>query len=135
MPLTLALAAALAFFVPASSLAQPPSRPPHQAAASGPSAEVRRELRQSIERLYQVTGVHNGVLLKPRAPREGIREVEVSGDSILVNGTRVIPEVVREWLRDAGAPQLLQLLELSPADRQALFGLPRDVAATPVSPA
>jgi hypothetical protein len=133
--LVLALAPVLAFFAPAAGAAQPPSPPAGQAAAAGLSAGARRELRQSIERLYQVTGVHNGVLLKPRAPREGIREVEVSGDSILVNGTRVIPEVVHEWLRDAGAPVLLQLLRLPPADRQALFDLPRDVAATSASPA
>jgi hypothetical protein len=133
--LALALAPALAFSLSVSAAAQPPSQSSRQAAAAGLAAGARRELRQSIERIYQVTGVHNGVLLKPRASREGVREVEVSGDSILINGTRVIPEVVREWLRDAGAPQLLQLLELPPADRQALFGLPRDVAAATTSPA
>jgi hypothetical protein len=125
-----ALALALVLCLPAAGAAQSP--PPSSRPASGAalSAGARRELRESIERLYQVTGIHNGVLLKPRVVRAGVHEVEVSGDSIMINGARVMPEAVREWLRDAGAPQLLQLLELSPADRQALFGLPRDVAAT-----
>jgi cytoskeletal protein CcmA (bactofilin family) len=114
----------------AAGAAQSPPPSSRPAAGAALSAGARHELRDSIERLYQVTGIHNGVLLKPRAPRAGVREVEVSGDSILINGARVMPEAVREWLRDGGAPQLLQLLELPPADRQALFGLPRDVAAT-----
>ena len=124
------LALALVLCLPASGAAQSPHPSSRPAAGAALSAGARRELRESIERLYQVTGIHNGVLLKPRAVRAGVHEVEVSGDSILINGARVMPEAVREWLRDAGAPQLLQLLELSPADRQALFGLPRDVAAT-----
>jgi hypothetical protein len=124
------VALALVLCLPASGAPQssPPSSRP--AAGAALSAGARRELRESIERLYQVTGIHNGVLLKPRVVRAGVHEVEVSGDSIMINGARVMPEAVREWLRDAGAPQLVQLLELSPAERQALFGLPRDVAAT-----
>jgi len=121
------LALALVLCLPASGAAQSPPPSSRPAAGAALSAGSRRELRESIERLYQVTGIHNGVLLKPRVVRAGVHEVEVSGDSILINGARVMPEAVREWLRDAGAPQLLQLLELSPADRQALFGLPRDV--------
>ncbi|HEY6321621.1 MAG TPA: hypothetical protein VJA16_08710 [Thermoanaerobaculia bacterium] len=121
---------ALVLCLPASGAAQSPPPSSRPAAGVAVSAGARRELRESIERLYQVTGIHNGVLLKPRVVRAGVHEVEVSGDSIMINGARVMPEAVREWLRDAGAPQLLQLLELSPADRQALFGMPRDVAAT-----
>ncbi|HLX11007.1 MAG TPA: polymer-forming cytoskeletal protein [Thermoanaerobaculia bacterium] len=103
------------------------------ARAASLSAAASRELRQQIEQLYRVSSVHNGVLLRPRGEREGINEVEVSGDSILVNGARVPTATVREWLRDAGAAQLLRLLELPPAERQALFDLPRDAA--PASPA
>ncbi len=98
------------------------------ARAASLSAAASRELRQQIEQLYRVSSVHNGVLLRPRGEREGINEVEVSGDSILVNGARVPTATVREWLRDAGAAQLLRLLELPPAERQALFDLPRDAA-------
>jgi hypothetical protein len=124
------LALTLLLCLPAAGAAQSPPPSSRPAAGAALSAGARRELRDSIERLYQVTGIHNGVLLKPRVVHAGVHEVEVSGDSIMINGARVMPEAVREWLRDAGAPQLLQLLGLSPADRQALFGLPRDVAAT-----
>ncbi|MBV8201612.1 MAG: polymer-forming cytoskeletal protein, partial [Acidobacteria bacterium] len=120
--------------LPMTGAAQSASSSSRTAAGAALSTSARRELRQSLERLYQVTGIHNGVLLKPRAVRAGVREVEVSGDAIIINGARVMPEAVREWLRDAGAPQVLQLLELSPADRQDLFNLPRDVAATASSP-
>jgi hypothetical protein len=119
-------------------MAQPPSGPPpspepaQSAAAATPplSASARRELRQSLEQLYWVSGVHNGVLLRPRVPAEGVREVEVTGDAVMVNGARVSPQVLREWLHDAAARPLLRLAELPPAERQALFGLPRDVAAS-----
>jgi hypothetical protein len=96
---------------------------------SAGSASGRRELRQTIEQRYQVSGVHNGVLLKPRVERLGVHEVEVSGDAIVVNGARVSPEVLRSWIGDAEAGPLLRLLELPPADRQSSFGLQRDVAA------
>jgi hypothetical protein len=132
-----AIALALALALPAPGAAQPPAPAPSRPAAAAPSlsAGARRELRQSLERMYQVTGVHNGVLLRPRVPAEGVREVEVSGDAIMVNGARVSPQVLREWLRDAAATPLLQLAELPPGERQALFGLPRDVAASGLPPA
>gem|GEM_PF-1844291 len=101
-----------------------------QRASATSAVDSRGGLRQAIERLYEVSGIHNGVLLKPRVVRAGVHEIEVSGDFIMVNGARVTPEAVREWLRDAGGSQVLQLLELSPTDRQALFGLRRDVAVT-----
>jgi hypothetical protein len=122
------LALALAVAIPAAGPLQASLRSREAQASPALSASASRELRQEIEQLYRVSSVHNGVLLQPRFEREGVREVEVSGDSITVNGARVSAAVVREWLRDAGARQLLRLLELPPAGRQALFGLPRDAA-------
>ncbi|MBV8201398.1 MAG: polymer-forming cytoskeletal protein [Acidobacteria bacterium] len=144
--MVLALAPVLGLSLSASAARQPPSQSPSSgssrsseparrtAAAAELSSGARRELRESIERLYTVSGVHNGVLLKPRTRRPDVAEVEVSGDSILIDGTRTMPEVVRAWLGTSGAPELLQLLALSPADRQALFDLPRDVASSPAPP-
>jgi hypothetical protein len=123
------LAFTLALAVPSRGSAQPGS-PPSRPAAVALAAGDRRELRQSVERRYQVAGVHNGVLLKPRVEKLGVREVEVSGDAIVVNGARVSPEVLQSWIGDAEAAPLLRLLDLPPADRQALFNFKRDVAAT-----
>jgi hypothetical protein len=124
------LAFTLALAVPSQGSAQPGSLPSRPAAGAALSAGDRRGLRQSIERQYQVAGVHNGVLLKPRLEKLGVREVEVSGDAIVVNGARVSPEVLQSWIGDAEASPLLRLLDLPPADRQALFDLKRDVSAT-----
>ena len=125
VPLALAVAgpshAAAAF---AATRLHQPGRPP---AAAAMSDSDRRELRRTLEHQYQVAGVHNGVLLKPRVEQLGVREIEVSGDSVQINGVRTSAEVLRPWLR-ADAEPLLRLLALPPADRQALFDLRRDVA-------
>ncbi len=135
--LTLALAVAAALLAPAArSAAAAASYAPAAAPPASPpalSATARRDLRQDIERQYQVSGVHNGVLLRPRAAKMGVHEVEVSGDGVSVNGARVSPEVLRSWLGDADATPLLALLAVPPADRQALFDLHRDVADTVAS--
>jgi hypothetical protein len=133
------LAFALALILPAARGAAQPAAAPQAAAqstaAKEPSAGARRELRQTLEQSYLVSGVHNGVLLKPRLERMGVHEVEVSGDAIVVNGARVSPEVLRSWIGDPEAGPLLRLLELPPGDRQGLFGLRRDVAAAATTPA
>ena len=95
-----AVALALVLCLPGSGAAQSPPPSSRPGAGAALSAGARRELRQSIERLYQVTGAHNGVLLKPRVVRAGVHEVEVSGDSIMINGARVMPETVRMALSE-----------------------------------
>jgi cytoskeletal protein CcmA (bactofilin family) len=129
VPELLVLALALALVLPARGVSQPATRPSPAPAGAALSSAERRELRQSIERSYQVSGVHNGVLLKPRLEKLGVREVEVSGDAIAVNGARVSPQVLQSWIGDGEAAPLLRLLDLAPGERQALFGLRRDVAA------
>jgi hypothetical protein len=92
------------------------------------ASSSRRELRDDLRRRYQVSSVHNGVLLKPRSERLGVHEVEVAGDSVVVNGARVSPDVLRSWIGEADAAPLLRLLEMVPADRQALMEVSHDVA-------
>jgi hypothetical protein len=136
-----ALAAALSLGALALATARPSlaatdpdaARASHRAAP--PAGAVlsdsdRRELRQTLEAQYQVTGVHNGVLLKPRVEKLGVREIEVSGDAVQINGVHANADVLRPWLR-ADAEPLLRLLALPPAERQALFDLKRDVAPPP----
>jgi cytoskeletal protein CcmA (bactofilin family) len=110
--------AALALSVPA--LAQPSREP--APAIPAPPAEARQDLRQILEKSYEILPLHNGVMLRPRKERLGVRTIEVSGDTIAVNGERVTEGVLRAWLA-ADADPVLRLFHLPPRERQALFGL------------
>jgi hypothetical protein len=114
--------------------AQPANGSAHGAASASLSAGERRQLRQQLERRYEPLAILNGVLLKARQERLGVRTVEVSGDSIVVNGARVGAEVLRSWLGEGDAEPILRLQALPPADRQELFGLKRSIS-TPVATA
>ncbi|HET9226208.1 MAG TPA: hypothetical protein VFR31_06050 [Thermoanaerobaculia bacterium] len=92
------------------------------------------ELRRQIERRYQVLPIHGGLVLTPREARGGVRAIEVSGDSVAINGERVNAQIVRDWL-GADANLILPLLDLEPAERRALFDMSAEAAppaATPV---
>jgi cytoskeletal protein CcmA (bactofilin family) len=107
--------AVLALALSGPALAQEPAPP-----ATGATAP--QNLRQLIEKSYEVLPLHNGVVLRPRQERLGVRTIEVSGDTIAVNGERVTEGVLRAWLA-ADADPVLRLHRLPPRERQALFGL------------
>lgn len=114
----------LAFGLPAAeriALAQPPSGAPVS----------RQSLRQALESRYEALPIRNGVVLKPRTESLGVRTVEVSGDTIAVNGERVSEGVLRAWLGDEAEP-ILQLRRLPARERQALFGLQTGAGDLPV---
>lgn len=112
----------LAFGLSGIALAQPP--------ADAPAAAGRQQLRQTIERRYEVLPIRNGVVLTPRQERLGVQTIEVSGDTIAVNGERVSEGVVRAWLAE-DADLILRLQRLPSQERQALFGLRTGGGATP----
>lgn len=112
---------ALAFSWPALAQEQAPPSPPAEAQAP-PAAPAQGELRQVILKSYEVLPVHNGVVLRPRKERLGVRTIEVSGATIAVNGVRVNESVLRDWL-GAEADPVLRLHRLPPNARQALFGM------------
>lgn len=116
---------ALALSGPALAQEQAPSGEPPAA-----SAATRQDLRQVIEKSYEVLPLHNGVVLRPRQERLGVRTIEVSGDTIAVNGERVTEGVLRAWLA-ADADPVLRLYRLPPRERQALFGLRAGNGAPP----
>jgi hypothetical protein len=96
----------------------------------------RAELRRTLEQRYEALPVHGGVLLKPRVEKLGVRSIEVSGDTISVNGEAVPAGVLRSWLGGDADP-LLRLKDFAPAERRKLFGLEPEAgaAALPVPPA
>lgn len=93
-------------------------------------------LRQELENRYEVLPLSDGVLLRPRAERSGVRSIEVSGGSIAINGARVVESVLRAWVGDEDAGPLLRLLALPAAERRAMFGFSAGGPgpATPPSP-
>jgi cytoskeletal protein CcmA (bactofilin family) len=117
----------LALSGPALAQEQAPSAPAAPAESPAPPAapapaQTRQDLRRVIEKSYEVLPLHNGVVLRPRKERLGVRTIEVSGDTIAVNGERVTEGVLRAWLA-AEADPVLRLHRLPPRERQALFGL------------
>lgn len=118
---------ALALSGPALAQEQAPAREPAVPAAG---ATAPQNLRQAIEKSYEVLPLHNGVVLRPRKERLGVRTIEVSGDTIAVNGERVTEGVLRAWLA-ADADPVLRLHRLPPRERQALFGLRVDNGELP----
>ncbi len=91
-----------------------------------------QELRRQIESRYQVVPIRGGVVLTPRESRRGVRAVEVSGDSVAINGERVNNQIARDWLGE-DARLILALLDLDPAARRELFGMTAE-AAPPAPP-
>ncbi len=97
------------------------------ATATAPAVPVtaadRAALRRDIERLYEVLPTHDGVLLRPRSQRLGVRTIELAGDDMSVNGNRLSAAVLREWLGNAQADPVIRLSQLDPASRRALFDI------------
>jgi cytoskeletal protein CcmA (bactofilin family) len=121
--------------LPAGHLsAQPPAppKPPVPTAGARPALPPlpadRQSLRDALAAKYEVLAVHDGVVLKPRTEEAAVQTIEVSGDTIAVNGERVPEGVLRSWLGQRAEP-ILRLHRLPPAERQALFGLKRAPAA------
>jgi hypothetical protein len=109
--LGLGLSAALS----ATAAPQSPTSPPA-------SAEERASLRQALESHYEVLPVRDGIALKPRQPRAGIRTIEVTADGVAVNGEKVSARTLRDWL-GGDADSILRLQGLGAAEQRQIFGL------------
>lgn len=100
--------------------------------ARAETAESRQELRETLENRYEVLPIRDGVVLRPRTERLGVRTIEVTDDTVAVNGERVSPGVLRAWLGE-DAEAVLRLQGLGVAGRRALFELAGG-EAPPASP-
>lgn len=90
--------------------------------ARAETAESRQELRETLETQYEVLPIRDGVVLRPQTERLGVRTIEVTDDTIAVNGERVSPGVLRAWLGE-DAEAVLRLQGLGVAGRRELFDL------------
>jgi len=115
--------------LPAHAQSKPPIPPPAPPAPA--AAPDTQGLREAITAKYEVLVVSNGVVLKPRTEELGVRTIEVSGDTIAVNGERVSEGVLRAWLGEQAEP-VLRLHRLRPAERQSLFNLKPSVGETEI---
>ncbi len=113
-------------------LAAPAAAAPQSTAAPAASvtstaipttAAEREALRRSIDRLYEVLPTHDGVLLRPRSQRVGVRTIELVGDDISVNGSTIPAGAFREWVGASQADPVIRLGQLDPAARRALFDI------------
>lgn len=107
------------------ALALVPSAVSSQGAAA---AQGDADLRRVIEQRYEVLPIRDGVLLKPRVERLGVRSIELAGETLAVNGERLAPEVLRAWLAEEAEP-VLRLHRLPPGQRRALFDLVAEAGA------
>jgi hypothetical protein len=127
----LVLAGPLGARLPLAAQSTPP-------AAAPVTAADRQALRHDVERLYEVLPTHDGLLLRPRVQRSGVRTIELVGDDISVNGNRLPAVVLREWLGAPQADPVIRLSQLDPTSRRALFDFQRDLpgeASAPPAPA
>jgi cytoskeletal protein CcmA (bactofilin family) len=90
------------------------------------------ELRETLENQYEVLPIRDGVVLRPETERLGVRTIEVTDDTIAVNGERVSPGVLRAWLGE-DADAVLRLQGLGTAGRRELFNLGTGGEAPPVA--
>lgn len=114
-------AAAVVFAIALSGAFQalPAGAAPQGTSVSTP--ESRQELRRSLEAKYEVLPVRNGIVLKPHQEMVAVRTIEVTDDTIAVNGERVPLSVFRAWLGEDAEP-ILRLQALPDAERRELFG-------------
>ena len=95
---------------------------------AAPQAQGRdgREARAArAESRYEVLPIRDGVVLRPREERLGVRTIEVTGDTIAVNGERVSPGGSGPgWVRTP--KPVLRLQGLGAAGRRELFDLARE---------
>src|SRR5690242_18360961 len=76
------------------------------------------ELRTRIEQRFDVLPLRDGVALRPKSG--GVRSVEITGDTIALDGEPATGAELRRRLGDDAA-LVLQLSYLSEADRRNLF--------------
>jgi len=76
-------------------------------------------LRREVERRFDVLPVRDGIVLHPKSPRAGVRSVEITSDSISIDGAPATGAELRQKL-GADADVVLRLSYLDADSRRAL---------------
>lgn len=109
----------IAVFV--SALAATPSR--GQPAGATPDVN----LRQQVERRFDVLPLHDGIALRPKSQAIRARSIEVTSSAIAIDGEPVTGAELRDRL-GADAELVLKLSYLDAAARRAMFAPPAPAA-------
>ena len=113
--------AALVAFVLAALVLPALAAAQETGAAPGRERWEPARLRRVIEERYRVVPLRDGVALVPRRESRDVKSIEISGETVAINGAPVTGAEVRERLK-SDADAILALSYLDPADRLALFG-------------
>src|SRR5437660_1082334 len=76
-------------------------------------------LRRDVERRFDVLPVRDGIVLHPKAARAGVRSIEITNDSISIDGAPATGAELRQKL-GADADLVLRLSYLDADARRAL---------------
>ena len=99
-------------------------------ASAQPGPGQQDALRRRIERRFEVLPLRNGLALRPRDDRHGVRSVELIDGAIDIDGAPATGAELRDKL-GSDADLVLRLSYLDAEARQRLFG---SVAVTPERP-
>lgn len=99
-----------------------------QADTTAPERPTLAALRQTIEGRYQVLPIQDGIVLIPRYGNAGVQAIELSGESIAIDGAQVTVAELRAGTAD-DADAILQLSYLDVGTRRVLFGIGASPAA------
>jgi hypothetical protein len=88
--------------------------------ASGAQEPSTDALRRQVEQRFEVLPLQNGIALRPRGSATGVQSVELSGDTIAVDGAAVTGAELRQKL-GADAELVLRLSYLQPQVLRAMF--------------
>ncbi len=105
--------------------------------AGQPDIASSSALRHEIERRFDVLPLQNGIALRPKTARADVQSIELTGDTIAVNGAPVTGGELRQKL-GADADAVIRLSYLDVASRRTLFGrgeTPAGVRPVPPAPA
>src|SRR5438067_831074 len=101
----------------------------HGAAQStGPS----EALRQQVERRFDVLPLHDGIALRPKAARRGVRLIEITDGTIAIDGAPATGAELRDKL-GADADLVLRLSYLDAEGRRSLAVQPPAVPPPPAA--
>lgn len=100
-------------------------------------AQTRQDaaLRDEVERRFDVLPLRDGIALHPKAAGAPVRSIEITGDTIALDGQPATGAELRSRLGD-DAGTVLRLSYLTDAERRTLFGMaPVAPASQPAAPA
>ncbi|HSP90726.1 MAG TPA: hypothetical protein VLN08_07465, partial [Vicinamibacterales bacterium] len=124
------LAAAAAGVGPAAAVAQTDST----ARADAAARPELQQLRERVERRFQVLEVRRGILLIPKAERARVRTIDIDEGQVVVDGAPLTGRELRDRLGE-DADLVVQLSFLDASGRRAFFaGAPATPPAPPTAP-